>query len=77
MDNIIEVVANRLKMARHNRGYASCRDFALKNGFCPRTYQRHEGGKNKIDFHTMTKYCEALQISIIWLQTGDKKYLDV
>lgn len=76
MTTTIEIISDRLRIARIKRGFSSCREFALKHGFSPRTYQRHEAGANNIDFQTMVDYCTALDISIMWLQTGDEKYLN-
>lgn len=76
MKKNMDITARRLQIARTKRGFASCRDFALQHGFCARTYQRHERGSNKIDFPTMVSYCSALDISMLWLQTGEERYLD-
>lgn len=74
MTRSMKITAKRLRTARIKKGFSSCREFALKHGFNPRTYQRHEIGANKIDFPTMVRYCAALDISILWLQTGDERY---
>jgi len=71
-----ELIAERLKKARIIKGYRSCRDFALKFDFCERTYQRHENAKNNMDCSIMMRYCQALNISILWLQTGNEIFLD-
>lgn len=68
--------ARRLKLARIRNDFHSCRAFAIAKGFCPRTYQRHESGDRKINIPTLSKYCQALNISIMWIYTGDEKYLN-
>jgi hypothetical protein len=73
----MELIADRLKKARIKKGYQSCRHFALKHDFCERTYQRHEGAVNNMDFSIIMRYCQALDISILWLQTGKEMFLDI
>lgn len=71
------LIAERLKIARLKRGYRSCRQFAIKHHLSERNYQRHETGINSMDFSIMIQYCQALNISMLWLQTGDEKFLEV
>lgn len=68
-----ELIAQRLRDVRIKRGYYSCRAFSEKHGF---NEQKHETGTHKISFATMIRYCRALNVSILWLQTGEHKYLN-
>ena len=62
----------RLKKARQNKGFASARSFAKNFNVPESTYTQHESGKRQFSVATLFEYSKFLDISPMWLLTGEK-----
>jgi len=62
----------RLKQTRMKRGYRSGRAFALSHHIAVNTYLNHENGKRALSLAVVKHYAQLLEVSYIWLLTGEE-----
>lgn len=65
-----ESVADRLRAARTNAGFASVKDAAAALGMKYQTYAAHENGNRAALQEDLAKYARRYHVSIDWLVTG-------
>ena len=61
-DRIRRVFGKVLKTARESK-YRSAEQFAHALGLEPHTYRKYERGETEPNFETLTRICEALEIT--------------
>jgi len=64
-------IGARLRVARGLAGFRSAREFTLKYGIPASTYSQHETGKRALSIELLLHYCTLLNISPLWLMTGN------
>lgn len=65
-----EDIGARLKIARHSLGLPSG-EFAKQVSIDPRNYSSIETGKRNIGEKVLKKICDAFQINLDWVLTGE------
>jgi len=68
---IREVIANRLKLAREKKGFATSKDFCQTHSFEWDRYVKHEEGVLSMVASEIAQYCDALEISMSYLVVGE------
>ena len=69
--NIDEDLCARLKQTRIKQGYRSGRAFAMVHDIAVNTYLNHENGKRTLSLDVVKRYATLLNVSYIWLLTGE------
>jgi len=64
-------IGARLRIARGLAGFRSAREFTLKHSIPASTYSQHETGKRALSIELLLYYCELLNVSPLWLMTGN------
>ncbi|HVV67922.1 MAG TPA: hypothetical protein VHE99_02640 [Gammaproteobacteria bacterium] len=65
-----EEIAERLKQARQNSGFASVEDFCKSTGLPIAEYLNHETGRTALKASQAMQYCRLLHITLHWLMFG-------
>jgi hypothetical protein len=71
-----DLIPLRLKIARIARGYKNRSAFANRCGIAVTTYRAHERGDYEIKVSDLLCYTQTLDISVVWLLTGEGHPLD-
>lgn len=67
---IRKTIAERLKTARENAGYATLQAFCEQHNFPVKFYQQHENATLSMAASEIIQYCQALKISVSYLMLG-------
>jgi len=66
----MDTIADRLRRARQQAGFATATDAALRHGWNPNTYKSHENGTRGLRGTAPERYAQAFGVSPAWLQFG-------
>jgi phage repressor protein C with HTH and peptisase S24 domain len=69
-DAVMDSIADRLRRARQQAGFATATDAALRHGWNPNTYKSHENGTRGLRGTAPERYAHAFGVSPAWLQFG-------
>ena len=68
---IREEIAERLKQARENAGFATIESFCESTGLSIEEYTDHEAGRIPLKASQAMQYCRLLHITLHWLMIGE------